>query len=78
MALQSTGTLSPVPRGSMPMMSKRSLSTGNRSAPYASTYAAAGAPGPPKLKNSEPMRLPGLVAGDFATAMSNFPPLGLS
>ena len=36
------------------------------------------APGPPKLKNSEPIRLDGFVAGDFATAMSSVPARGLS
>ena len=60
-------------------MSKRSLSTGNRSAPNASTYGAANAPGPPKLKNSEPSRCAaGPVAGDFATATSSVPSRGLS
>jgi hypothetical protein len=41
-------------------------------------YGAAKAPGPPKLKNSEPIRFDGSVAGDFATAMSSVPARGLS
>ena len=43
-----------------------------------STYGAAKAPGPPKLKNSEPIFLPGPVAGDFATSMLSLSPFGWS
>ena len=40
-------------------------------------YGAASAPGPPKLKNSEPSFLPGPVAGDFATLDVERPEAGL-
>ena len=77
LALQSIeGSLCPTPRGSIPMMSKCSLSAGNASAPAASKVSAVVPPGPPKLMNNEPIFCP--VAGDFATKSLMLWPFGRS
>ena len=60
--MQSTGSESPVPRGSKPTMSKSSRSTSRNANDEFSAYDVPGAPGPPGLTTSEPTRL-GRVVG---------------
>jgi hypothetical protein len=46
--------------------------------PMACSSSADGAPGPPRLKNREPMRSAGCVAGTLATAICTCSPSGSS
>ncbi len=80
LALQSmAGELWPTPRGSKPTMSKRWLSASNSPAPaVACRKSTAGPPGPPRLKNSDPIRFAWSFAGTRATAMLIALPSGRS
>ena len=63
---QSTGELSPVPRGSNPTTSKCSSSGWPRTCDPAAANVVPGSPGPPGLITSEPSRDPGSAAGTLS------------
>jgi hypothetical protein len=69
-------SVSPVPRGSKPTMSKRSLSRPNRSLPKSCSVPTASPPGPPKFTNSRPMRRSRSRTGKRVTATASRPARG--
>jgi hypothetical protein len=66
--------LAPVPRGSTPTMSKRSVMSLGRTLAMVPAKSLAVAPGPPGLTNSEPMRSP--LAGTRDTLRVRVSPSG--
>jgi hypothetical protein len=77
LALQSIdGSLCPTPRGSIAMMSKRSLSAGNGSAPARLERVRRGAAGAAEVDEQRADLLP--VAGDLATKSLMLWPFGWS
>lgn len=72
-----TPSLRPTPRGSKLTRSKRLFRVAKALAAWA-MVSTPEAPGPPKLKTSEPIRLPGFVALTRMTAISMDSPSGLA
>src|SRR3954453_22083255 len=75
---QFTGELALVPRGSQPTTSKRPPLHRSKSAPPSPTTVTPLAPGPPGLRNTDPMRSCGRLARWRMTARSMCSPFGRS
>src|SRR3954452_8685239 len=75
---QFTGELALVPRGSQPTTSKRPPPHRSKSAPPSPTTVTPLAPGPPGLRNADPMRSCGRLARWRRTARSMCSPFGRS
>ena len=68
-----------MPRGSKPTRSKRArTSSVYRNGPAPTTKSTPEPPGPPGLRNSEPIRRRGSVAGSRVSAIEIVAPLGRS